>query len=222
MDTVQLQLQYAQADGSFAENVLFVQALGAGPFTAGQMAAFTEQIAAWWHDGDGAGNSYAAGCSNEVSLVQVYGRDLSSESGEVYAFNPTSDNVGLSTDAAIALGLSYAITLRTGHAGVAYRGRNFLVGIPTGAVPDESTNVVTTDFANKAAAAYTYLATNGADVFSVPDSALVIASRYHVVTPGGPPVPRDAGIMTPVTAAGYKDLFLDFQRRRAPAHNRHH
>ena len=54
-------------------------------------------------------------------------------------------------------------------------------------------------------------------------NTLVVASKYHQVVEGTPPtVPRAAGVMTPVTSIGSSTYLIDFQRRRAPGHSRHH
>lgn len=218
VNTIQAQLQYSQADGSFAENRIYL--LKSAAISGTDLIDTATDLAGWWSTGDGGTNNLAACTSHEVQLVAVATRDMTTQFAGTAVFNPVSGNVGTDSDAAIELGLTVATTIRTGLAGRSFRGRAFQVGIPTGVISNVSTNVVDEAYMVKLATSWASLIA-AAGAFTTPVE-FVIGSFFSGVDGSGKPIPRSTAVLTPVTAAGYHDLFLDFQRRRAPGHNRHH
>lgn len=216
-DTAQVSLQFQQADGSFAENTLwFTQT---STFTATQLSNLAGEIAGWWSDGTAPGADLGLKhlTSHDCSLVQVTARDMSTQNGPVVTHTAGLPEAGTDSGAQLTLGLTKAITLRTGLAGRAYRGRFFIVGMPVDSLSDTEHNIVATSYT-----AAVLVATAGMSYWLGtldPSPEWVVASRFHVV--GGQLVPREAGIMTPIISQGVANQLVDFQRRRAPGHNRH-
>ena len=211
-------LRYKQADGSPALNTLWFK--GAATYTATMLQGLAEGVAEWWNDGTGVGDDAGLKSltSNLVSLEDVTARDMSTQHGPVMTWTTGLPLVGAVASDAIELGLTFTTTFRTGVAGVAYRGRNFMVGIPQNAIDDPTLNLVSATLASGLDTAYGGLLTFTPSSWINSDEHVVV-SRYHVV--GGVLTARDAGIATPVISYGRPDLYLDFQRRRSPAHNRH-
>ena len=218
VNTAQVTLAYTQADGSPAINTLWFR--GSSSYTASKLSDLADGLAAWWNDGTGSGADVGLKSitSHTVSLVSVTARDMATQHGHVVVWTAGLPIVGAVSGDAVELGLTYATTFRTGLAGVAYRGRNYMVGVPTSSVSDPGQNIVDTALSTALDVAYggliTYVPTIGSN-----SDAHAVASRYHMV--GGVLTARDAGIVTPVLSYGHANQYLDFQRRRAPGHNRH-
>jgi hypothetical protein len=217
LNTAQVSLQFAQSDGSFAENVFYVKRTSA--WTSAELATMCAAFIAWFGTGDGS-HSYKSLLANDTSLVEVSARDLTTAGSDVVNDSAGLPITGTSENATFLLGTTFAITHRTGLAGRSQRGRTFMVGLPIGDIDPESTNVILTAYATFAVDALTALiaAVTAADAACT----WVVASRYSGVDSGGKPIPRAAGVVTNITSVGYHNLIVDFQRRRAPAHNRHH
>jgi len=186
-------------------------------------AGITTMLAAfktWFVTGDGA-NYYKLIMSSDVSLVSISGRDFTTQHGLTSIYQTGLPIVGGHAVPQIQLGCTKAFTARTGLAGKSYRGRVFTVGIPTdqASAPDAGTVLAAYNTSMSAALSALIPAVTAADA----DSVLVVCSRYY--QPGGPntpTLPRATAVMTPITSFGYHDLNVDFQRRRAPGHARHH
>lgn len=214
-NVAQVSMSFSQADGSFAENVFYVKASDAWDETS--LTSIAYAFIVWWQAGDAGTGVPQSLTSHDTSLIAVTARDLTTQTGAVVVNTEGLPAAGVSTDASIALGLTWAITARTGLAGRSQRGRTFIIGAASSILSDSVVNGV-----DATQASYWVSAMNAliADVAALSLSnaplALVVASRYH----NG--APRDAISTTPITVYGYHNLLLDFQRRRAPAHNRHH
>jgi hypothetical protein len=219
LDTAQVSLGFTQYDGEFAENVWNVQRSAA--WTAAELTVMAQCFMDWWYTGDGS-HTYRGYMGTGTHLLQAVARDLTTQhSHTVTVSADETSNTGTQTGAPFANGLTWSITSRTGLSGRNYRGRTFIIGLT-------EDNVNTSDRNQIASGATVGLMDAfGALITAVPAAdatcTLVVASKYY--QPGGPltpTVPRAAGVMTPITSFGYHNLFLDYQRRRAPAHNRHH
>lgn len=211
VNTAQVSMVFSQADGSFAENVLYVE--NTDPWSPTTLGTTADAVADWFSTGDGAGHSYKAGMSNVCSLVDVIARDMTTQTGDVVHTSVSMPIVGGSGNGPIELGLSFTLTERTGLAGRSQRGRVFLIGMETDWVSDGHLNQIDATHAADAVLAWTALIGILGGAAGI---GWVVASRYHNNAP------RDTGEMTLITSVGFHNLLVDFQRRRAPAHNRHH
>jgi hypothetical protein len=152
--------------------------------------------------------------SHDCELVDVIARDMTTEFGGVVHADNSLPVIGGTAELAFTMGLTFSITARSGLAGRSFRGRTFLIGMPTTAAADAELNTISGTYAADMVSAFNAMVTSVpiGDAGFVP----VICSR---VTLGAP---RVAGVTTPITSFGFHNLIVDFQRRRAPAHNRHH
>jgi hypothetical protein len=158
--------------------------------------------------------------SNTCSLTAVKGRDLTTVAGISLVTNIDLPQAGLVAGPSIAAGLSKAITHRTGLAGKSFRGRTFMCGVDAAHVPIPESGKIDASYCANAVIAFTTLIARVAAELAT--AQLVVLSRYGGAPPvAGHSVPRATGVMTPITAFGYADLNVDFQRRRAPGHSRH-
>lgn len=213
----QFTLQYAQQDGSFAENEFWVQRTGA--WTTVLLTAMAAGFKQWWETGDGANSLKQTQCA-AMSLQGVGYRDHTTQNGLTGIYQTGLPESATGAGTASPLGLAFSVTARTGLAGRSFRGRTFINGLVTSNFSDATKNLVSAGTAGYYLNAFNALITKVAAVDAA--CTLVVCSRFH--QPGGsgtPSVPRASGVTTPITSYGYHDLFADFQRRRSPGHNRH-
>lgn len=212
VNAARVSLAFTQTSGEFAENVFGVQRDEAWDPTG--LTTVAQAVMDWWHDGDGT-HSYRGFQHTGCTLLQCTARDLTVQDAPVVTVAADeASNVGTDAGTALAAGLSFALTARTGLAGRSHRGRTFLIGLASGAVDASNKNAVAAANAPLYVSAFNSLITkvHTADVHS---TLVVISTRHNNA-------PRASGVTTPITSYGYHDLFLDYQRRRAPGHNRHH
>lgn len=209
-------LNFAQGDGEQAVNVFGVDSGQTDALTFDDLAALCVTVVDWFGTGDGT-HSYKALMQSSSSLVDVRARDLTTDSGPIAI--ETANVSGTDGGGKLANGLTFTVTSRTALSGRSYRGRTFLVGLTDNFLVAGQQNVADSGHADDAINAFFPLiaaiaGTTLPDAASTP--ALAVLSRR---TAGAP---RAAIVATPVTNFGYHDLFMDYQRRRAPGHNRHH
>lgn len=217
VNTAEVALAFSQADGSFAENTFYVKAPGA--WTTTELTTMANAFVTWFSTGDGT-HDYQKSMGDDNSLVAVSARDLTTQHGFVVTTNTGLPLAGLNGGNSSSMGTTWTVTHRTGLAGRSFRGRTFLVGLPGSAVSPEDLNTIVGAYATSVIEAFTPLI--AAVPAALSGAELVVLSRYSGVDSGGKPIPRSTGIMTPITQFGYHNLLMDFQRRRAPGHNRHH
>lgn len=217
-NAAEFSLQYIQGDLSFAENVFWVQRSAA--WTEAELLTMAGAFKTWWTTGDGA-NSFKGLQVNTLALNAVGYRDFTTQAGFSGIYQTGLPIQAVAVGVGAPLGCSFSLTARTGLAGKSFRGRVFFCGLVAGDFSNEPLNAIS------GAQAANMVSALDALITAVPAAdatcKLVVCSRFHQPGgPGTPSVPRTAGLTTPITAYGYHDLFMDFQRRRAPGHNRHH
>lgn len=213
VDTAYLAFQMAQANGEFAQNGLWVQRDEAWDATK-LLALCDHAITAW-------GDNVKPLTSDNYSLVQVAARDFTTETSPSVSSNTGLPLAGTESSGSISQGEAFAISLRTGLAGRSFRGRWYFMGFPAAFFDDATTNVLNSGHASDMASALQALVTaiNGSDAGH---NKAVIVSRYSKAENPVAPFNRATGVITPIIGTGFHDLFMDFQRRRGPGHNRHH
>jgi hypothetical protein len=191
-------------------------------WTATALTTLADSVIGWLGTGDGAGNTPKGRLTLDGSFLQINARDLTTETSASIVDTDGLPLAGEDTAAHLQAGLCWALTLRTGLAGRNFRGRIYPFGFTQDLCTSEGSNSVDPTVGGKVVATYNALV--GAVAASDgTHNQLVVASKYHQVVFGTPPtVPRDAGVMTPVTSIGASTYLIDFQRRRAPGHSRHH
>jgi hypothetical protein len=213
----QISLQYAQGDNSFAENVFWVHRTTA--WNSADLIAMAGAFATWWGTGDGT-HSFKNLQNANMALAGVGYRDNTTQNGLSGVYQTGLPIQAVGSGAAAPLGTSFSITARTGLAGRSYRGRVFMVGLGANDFSNEPLNAISGTYAGQCVSALNALITAvpAADA----NSTLVVCSRFHQTGgPGSKSDPRAAGVTTPIATYGFHNLFMDFQRRRAPSHNRH-
>jgi hypothetical protein len=217
LDTAEVSMIFTQPDGSNAENTFYVKRTSA--WSSSELTTIANAFITWFGTGDGT-HSYKVNVASTFSLSNVIARDLTTDTSSIISTNSGLPIAGTDSAAAAQMGETFAITARSGLSGRSNRGRTFVVGLPEDAFATGILNTIKSTFANSLVSAFNALLT------AVPaaDAAceVVILSRYHGIDSGGKPIPRATGVMTPVSVYGYSNLLMDFQRRRAPGHNRHH
>jgi len=189
-------------DGQKVENTLYF-GRGFAP-TAAQMLAMATLLANWW------GTDYANFVAASVDLVEVYATDLTSVSGPTVSYVPPSTISGSLALEAEPNNVSLCVSFRTGSRGRSFRGRNYVVGLTE---PALVLSTVQPSTVTAILAAYNQLLSIGTGTGWTWD----VVSRYSGVDPTtGKPIPRAAGIRTPITSVVVVDPVVDSQRRRLP------
>lgn len=205
-------LQFTQHTGEFAENTFGVD-IGATP-TSTNMTPIANAIMNWWKDGAGGANYRSAMCVG-TELLGCYARSLVAEGApSVVVVPPFSETAGTDTHTPLPTGVSFSMTARTGLAGRSFRGRTYLIAMTSNVLASGSEDQMYGPNADAFVTAFNGLITAIGAVTGTPKLA-VLSRRHNNAW-------RTTGVATPVIAYGYHDLWLDYQRRRAPGHNRHH
>lgn len=211
-NTAQVTMQYLINDSDVAENTFGVHNTGTWD------ASHLETLAAvfnTWNDTAVGGFAPYQVRSNSTTLVQTTARDLTTQTSNVVVVAyPGSHAVGTDTSQQLSNGVCKAFTARSGLSGRSQRGRIFSVGIAQEQISTTDPNQIISSYLNVWTGCLNALITD----ISTANAAwsLVVISRYH----NG--APRGAGQVTPITTWGYANNLLDYQRRRAPGHGRHH
>lgn len=147
---------------------------------------------------------------NTLSYVEVVVTDWSTSTGLQATAAPGSPVPGGGGSAALTNGLAVLANLKTGHRGRSYTGKTYIPGPQPTSLIDENT------LSSTAVSAY------DAAMFAIPGHGdttpygFVVASFYSGIDPvTHKPIPRTAGIATPVTEIVINPL-LAYQRRRKP------
>lgn len=154
---------------------------------------------------------YAAGVlpnlSSAVTLVEVYGTDMTSQTGPTGTAVAAGSTVGGVLSPSLPNNVAMCVSFRTARRGRWFRGRNYVPGMAEDGVtanaflPARVANIV---------GAYNSLIGVAADNAAT----WVVASRRVAGAP------RLEGITEPVTAALVTDTYVDSQRRRLPGRGR--
>jgi len=189
-------------DGQKCENTIWVENEAA--WDGASLAELASEVKDWWVA------NYAGLVTFGTSLTEVVATDMSSDTGP-QASVAGGGEVGLGSGAPFPGGTSFVVSFRTALRGRSFRGRNYIVG-----VPEASRSLISgvdSDYVEACVNAYTALL----DAISTAGWTWVIASRFSGVDPDTHnPIPRVAGVTTPVTNVVCTDATLDSQRRRLP------
>lgn len=215
---LQVELVCTDQNADIQENSIWIKR--SAPWTLSLIDAMCAAIASWFTTGDGT-HSYQGQMCNFSELSALAARDHTTISSFSTVYQAGLPIVGSNATAAQAAGLTKSFTFRTGLAGKSYRGRSFFIGLAASHILALDNNTLQTAFLTDMVDAWTSLiaAVTAADA----EAVWAVCSRYY--QPGGPStptVPRASGVTTPVLAVGYSNNLIDFQRRRAPGHSRHH
>lgn len=180
-------------DGQIVENIL--NFLSSEPVSEIVIQTLLTALEAWWAE------SMAPQISDEISLIELKGTDMTTAGSFVVESFPSSPIPGESANVSVPNNSAIVIKLTTSGSGRSARGRNYIAGLPDAATVG-STEVQTISLANLI---ISYLELM--DTPFMPDYELSVVSFYHDLAP------RLAGLVQPVIGIG-GDIFLDSQRRR--------
>jgi hypothetical protein len=179
--------------GQVMENVYYVKFDGGVDAVAIADAANT--IGAWVLD------SWLAHQSFNVQFTGVEAKNLDIEFGSIATFTPTSPAFGVIGVAAEPGNVSYSVSLRTANSGRSFRGRKYVIGIPS---TSRTGNQVSSGWATDIKASLDVLR-------SLLESINGVLSVVSRIAEG---VRRLEALSTPVTSISLVDFNIDSQRRR--------
>lgn len=194
------------ADLQQVENTIYFEYASAP--TSPEMLSLGSALLDWW------GAFYAPLVWSGVELREIVLTSLTSASSDQVSFPvPPSTNGGLTLDP-LPTNVSLTISFRTALRGRSFRGRNYVVGL----IKDQtiSANVVDNTTIASWIAAYEELLT----VAAAESVEWVVVSRFSGVDGDGKPIPRAAGVTTPINSVVIVDNVVDSQRRRLPGRGR--
>jgi len=189
-------------DGQHVENTMFAEQ--SIPWTDSLLGILCGVVKDWWIA------SYAPIVSDLVELREIVATDQTTATSGQFSL-PSAGETGGFPGGSAPSNVSYAVSFRTALRGRSFRGRNYIVGIPLSQL--SGVNNVLSVYSDNAVAAYAAFG----EALLVEDMHWVVVSRFSGVNPStGKPIPRTAGVTTPVITVIATDLTLDSQRRRLP------
>jgi len=211
VNIARVNMQFTTNDGQTAENVFAVQ--NGAAWDSVSLTALANVFISW-ESAAVAGVAPKNCRSNKVALVNVQARDLTTDTSPEVNVNPSGGPVvGTLATAAHPNGISVAVKGGTGVPGRSSRGRTFWLGLTTGQSSSDANQINSGDGSNLVA-----LLTNLKTMVKAASAAYdlgILSLRHNKVD-------RVAGQFRPTTFYALTDNFLDYQRRRAPAHNVSH
>lgn len=184
------------------ENTLFVE--NGSAWDGSSLTGLGSNIRDWWE------GNYAALVSQQVFLREIVCTDQTTETSAQVTVNGGDLN-GVDNGDPLSNNVTWAIAFHTASRGRSFRGRNYIVGLTGNALSDA--NTVLGAWASNVITAYSGLITGALGA----GQTWVVASRFSGIDPDtGRPIPRAAGVVTPITTVAYSDLIVDSQRRRLP------
>lgn len=212
-DAASVTMTFTMNDGETAQNIF--HCVKGSAWGADDLSALCNIFVGWYETGGMGSHAYSEHMSENSHLTAVLARALDAEGApEGTPTVPIPTTGGADGTTQLQNGLTFTITHRTGLAGRSFRGRTYVPCLSTNSVFEVGANAIKPAYAADLVEAFRGLR----DTITGHDATwfLAVVSRYH----NG--AARAAGISTPVVDFGYSDIYLDFQRRRAPGHNRHH
>jgi len=194
------------ADLQEVENTLYFEF--EDPFTNIEMLNLGDDLVTWWI------NFYAPNIWEGVQLREVVVTNLTSAtSDQVSSTVPPATTGQLGTDP-LPTNVSLTISFRTALRGRSFRGRNYVVGMVEAQTIGANTvdSAVIADWITCYEELLTIAASNA--------TAWVVVSRFSGVDGNGDPIPRVAGVTTPINSVVIVDNVVDSQRRRLPGRGR--
>lgn len=194
-------LQFTQG-GDIAENNIYVHHKDNAAWTPTTLTAMAGIIGTSW------GTHLKPYTSVLTVLSNIIGTDLTSHTGP--SVSVPADNGGSDTVEALPFGTTFAVKLLTALRGRSYRGRVFQVGLTD---RRDGTDQLAGSYAENILFGWNAML---ADINGTTNSEQVVFSQCQNSTW------LTTGISTPITTAALTDHNIDYQRRRAAAHSRHH
>jgi hypothetical protein len=152
--------------------------------------------------------------SSALTLVEVVSTDQTAADGLQDVTIPDPGSVGGASPNVMPNNVTLTVSFRTGHRGRSFRGRNYVNGLTEDQVDGNSFVAGLTDLWQ---GVYEALIGAASDI----GMEWVVASRFSGVDPvTHDPIPRVAGVTTPITSVLVVDPFVDSARRRLTGRGR--
>lgn len=203
------------AGSDIFQNVLHFRKNDLSNWSSSEIANLANEMDTWIGTTEGT-DALRTHLASAITIDGITARDLSVDGGPEYV--KSVSHAGLDSGGPLSSGLSFAFTLRTGLSGRNFRGRIYAFGL-TAAWNGSNADNVNATVADDVVAGWTNLI--GVSAGWSPACTWAVLSRKKSGM-GYPNNLRPDGIATTITEVGYSNLVIDFQRRRAPLHARHH
>lgn len=198
-NTVMAEMRMTLDDQRIENTLYFFSGTGV---TIPVMTDIGNQLLAWWSA------EYAAPLCSVLKLREIYLTDLSSSTGPTLTIPaPTPVPQGGSGEAPLPSNCAFCVSFRANKRGRAYRGRNYVSGLPETAVVFNTVSPATVANIKEA---YEGLFTRAASASVV----WVVVSRFYAGDP------RLVGNAEPIASVVIVDDIIDSQRRRLPGRGR--
>jgi len=205
-NTVMVEIRYL-LDLQHIENTLYFESAGAP--TPATITQLINAVEGWWIA------NLKPLIPTAVTLVEFVGTDLTTASGPQVTLPPVGPQAGSVADPVLPNNVTIAISFRTGLRGRSFRGRNYHPALwETGVISNTLQNTIVAAIQ----AAYNALIVDAAVIAA--GFTWVVVSRFSGVDANGDPIPRAAGVTTPVLSALIVDPTIDSMRRRLPGRGR--
>lgn len=153
--------------------------------------------------------TFATPLSQDWSAQTVRARALNVPNG--FVVDVGAVQIGGDSGEAAPNNVAATISFRTGIAGRSFRGRNYIPAIPNHFI---TLNTIDTAWTNAMLAAYNLLLPGGG---ALPGGWIWgVLSQFSGVDAFGKPIPRTAGLFTPITNFLFVDQTVDSMRNRLP------
>jgi len=157
--------------------------------------------------------SFAPLLSNNWTALAVHGRALNVPAGFIVDRSAVFPG-GVANEAA-PNNVAACVSFRTGIAGRSFRGRNYIPAIPNSVV---TLNTMDSTFMTDVLTAYLLFLPGGG---ALPGGWIWgVESRFSGVDSLGHPIPRSAGVFTPIVNALFTSNKVKSMRSRSPGHGK--
>lgn len=163
---------------------------------------------------DWATGTYANHMSNGLSWTQIVVTDLNTAGGIQYIKDMSSEGGGTITDPVKTNQDTFAVSFKTGLSGRSYRGRVYVLAVPSGYYNTPNT----LNPLNQAA--YVTVFNTLREDLDTAGFPLGVLSRYNKDAVPTPPHKRAEGLLTDVVTVTSTDNIIDSQNRRLPGRGR--
>jgi hypothetical protein len=192
-------------DGQQVENTLWFEK-GTTPAVP-DMTTLANALLDWWRV------SYAPLVSVGLQLREVVVTSQDSSTAPQVTLVPPIVSLGLKNDEIMPNNVTLVVSFRTDLRGRSFRGRNYVTGLTVSSLTG---NLIVASDVDAWIGAYNEINTVLGDTVYT----WVVCSRFSGVDAAGHPIPRAAGVTTPITAVTIVDNVADSQRRRLPGRGR--
>jgi hypothetical protein len=192
-------------DRQMTINDIYFEISGGG-ITGVNLFGLVSTVATWWL------SSVITQLSNDFAGVRVRGRDLTAADSFIAEIG--APNIGGVDEEAAPNNVAACIKIATALAGRSFRGRNYVPAVPNSMI---TLNTLDPAFITAIELAYNQLP--GAGTF-LAGWQMVVVSRFSGTDVNGDPIPRAAGIATPVVSCLFASPFVRSMRSREIGHGK--